>query len=180
MRSDMRSRSLRRCRRSALLHERRYRRFAKLPAIEALGPRRLLATEVVLDSEDTTQVDVSGEWIASAGVFGFHGVNYLHDGGPGQGQKQITFHPNLPQDGRYDVMLRWTAAANRASNASVTIDHRDGTSQKTVNQQIHNGAWISVGEFAFTAGSSSSVSLSNQGADGYVIADAVRFVKETS
>ena len=45
----------------------------------------------------------------------------------------------------------------------------------TVDQTVPGGDWLLLGTFDFAAGTSGSVVIRTDGADGYVIADAVKF-----
>jgi hypothetical protein len=45
--------------------------------------------------------------------------------------------------------------------------------EHNVNQRINGGAWITVGEAQFNAGTQAFV-IGNRGADGNVVADGVR------
>lgn len=83
-----------------------------------------------------------------------------------------TWNPNL-MPGSYEVYARWTQHANRASNAPYTVTHSGGDTQVAVDQRQDGGAWNLLGTFTLNA--QSKVSLSDA-ADGFVIADAVRFV----
>jgi len=44
----------------------------------------------------------------------------------------------------------------------------------TVNQRENSGVWVEVGTFAFQGGTGEYIEISNEGANGYVIVDAVR------
>jgi len=83
-----------------------------------------------------------------------------------------TWSPSLAP-GSYAVYARWTAHANRASNAAYTVTHSGGDTQVAVDQRQGGGAWNLLGSFTLNA--QSKVTLTDM-ADGYVIADAVRFV----
>jgi hypothetical protein len=63
---------------------------------------------------------------------------------------------------------------NRADNATYTISHAAGSTEVAVNQQQNGSAWQLLGRFDFNSGPA-SVRLSDR-ANGYVIADALRFV----
>lgn len=60
------------------------------------------------------------------------------------------------------------------------VHHAAGTTTVTVNQRVRGvpdprtGEWVSLGTFTLNAGTTSYVELSDN-ADGFVIADAVRF-----
>jgi hypothetical protein len=135
---------------------------------------------IIVDNADSSRVALTGVWTAAAATAGFHGVDYLHDGGVKNGTCSARFTPVFPEAGTYEVFLRWTAHANRASNVPVEIRLPGGAVQNvSVNQQVNGGQWFSVGSFPFAAGSSpseGSVTIRNSGVNGHVIADAVRFL----
>jgi hypothetical protein len=56
------------------------------------------------------------------------------------------------------------------------INHANGRTIKAVNQRINAGQWNSLGTYTFKKGISGNVIITAQGADGKVMADAVRFV----
>ena len=138
------------------------------------------AAGIIVDNADSTGVSLAGVWTASSATPGFHGGDYLHDGGVKNGSCSARFTPDLPGAGTYEVFLRWTAHANRASNVPVEIRLPGGVIQNvTVNQQVSGSQWFLVGSFTFAAGfspSEGSVTIRNSGVNGYVIADAVRFL----
>lgn len=84
----------------------------------------------------------------------------------------------MPDGGYYEVHANWTSDENRASNVPIDIQHSDGTSTVVVNQRSGGSRWNLLGTFEFQAGSPGAVVVHNDGADGYVIADAVRFVQQ--
>ncbi|MEK7949352.1 FAD-dependent oxidoreductase [Luteolibacter soli] len=139
------------------------------------------ASGIVVDNADATGVTLTGTWTAASATTGFNGTDYLHDGNVRDGSCSARFTPNLPAAGSYEVFLRWTAHTNRATNVPVEIRLPGGVVQnRTVNQQANGGVWYSLGSFTFAAGSSTtngSVTVRDSGVNGYVIADAVRFLQ---
>jgi hypothetical protein len=131
---------------------------------------------VIIDNTDPTRVTLTGTWTTATTTPGYHGSNYLHDGNTGSG-KSARFTPNLAA-GSYEVFVRWTANINRANNTPIDVVHAGGTSTFAVNQELNNGVWVSLGTFTFNSGTGGSVLIRNTGANGYVIADAVRFVAQ--
>jgi len=95
----------------------------------------------------------------------------------GAAPNTATWIPNLPANGNYRVYAKWTAHANRATNATYTVVHASGSTPVTANQQTNGGQWNLLGTFAFTAGAGSRIELTDQ-ANGYVIADAIKLVAE--
>jgi endoglucanase len=132
-------------------------------------------TEIV-DNADPTGVTIVGSWTSSTSASGYYRTNYIHDGNTGSsGGKSVAFTPNLPESGNYDVYLNWTTGANRASNTPVDVIYSGGTNTYSLNQQV-GGSWQLIGNFSFNSGTDGSLKIRNDGANGYVIADAVEFV----
>lgn len=75
--------------------------------------------------------------------------------------------------GTYDVYAWWVEGTNRATNARYTVTHSSGSVEVTVNQRTGGGQWNLLGRYDFAAGTSGNVSLTNEDADGYVMADAI-------
>lgn len=133
---------------------------------------------VFVDNADLTGVTTTGVWTSSTGTPGYYRTNYLHDGNTGTaGGKSVRFTPTLTTADDYKVYLRWSAASNRANLVPVDIVHAAGTTAWTVNQMEDNGLWVLLGTFAFNTGTGGSVLLRNDGANSYVTADAVKFVR---
>ncbi|WP_405058741.1 exo-alpha-sialidase [Kribbella sp. NBC_01505] len=140
-----------------------------------------LREEVTVDN-DGLGFEVVGEWNSARSIAGYYGFNYLTHP-KGTGTSLARFRPALPADGRYEVLVSYTADPNRASNAKYAVHHATGTSTITVNQRVRatpdnrTGEWKSLGIFTFKAGIAGYVQLSDA-ADGFVIADAVRFRRQ--
>jgi hyaluronate lyase len=116
-------------------------------------------------------------WGTSTGA-GNHGGDYYHDGNTGKGStKYVTFTPDIPSAGNYEVFIWHVSHANRATNVPVDVNGSGGTSTVTVNQQINGSQWVSLGTYAFAAGTAGNVVVRTTGTNGYVVADGVRFVK---
>ncbi len=144
------------------------------PAAAGVDPRSLPG--VVVDDAAAIK---TGEWTESASIGGFIGRGYLHDGNESQGHKRVQFTAMLPQTGLYEVRLSYTANPNRATNVAVTVHAATQETALTVNQRTAapiDGRFVSLGRFQFSAEQPARVTVSNSGADGYVIADAVQFL----
>jgi hypothetical protein len=127
---------------------------------------------IVVDNDDAKLV---GEWASSAAVGPFVGQDYQHDGAKNQGKLSATYAPKLPAAGEYEVWMIWTQNGNRATNVPVEIVHPEGVLKKTVNQRS-SGGWHKLATLRFNAGTEGKVIIRNDGADGHVIIDAVRWV----
>ena len=133
---------------------------------------------IVIDNADSGVTKV-GAWSTSSSTAGYWGVNYFHDSNTGGG-KSVTFTTTIPTNGTYEVDAWWTAASNRATNATFSITSSRGRSQVAVNQTLNGSVWVKLCVTNFLAGESVSVTLTNENAGGYVIADAVRFAPAAS
>jgi len=127
---------------------------------------------IALDNPDAVQ---NGPWASSGAIPGYVGSDYLYAFAGGRGV--LTYTPNIPSDGSYEVLVNYTAAGNRASNAPFQVNSLAGRTLVRVNQKTGGGVFQSLGTYDFAAGSSGSLTLRALGANGVVVGDAVRFVR---
>jgi hypothetical protein len=131
---------------------------------------------IVVDDSDASRI---GDWQESHHSKPYIDAGYLHDLNSQQGEKSITFEPSNLPPGRYNVRVSYCGAENRTTKAEFTVFSADGETTVTVNQRQPapiDGLWESLGEFRFEPAGQAFVMLSNSGADGHVIADAVQFL----
>jgi hypothetical protein len=159
---------------------------ARITAEKAKSPdkgrkvRRVLAVKdvpgVVVDD---TQAKKVGEWRESQVTGTYIGQGYVHDLNDGKGQKTLTFHPDLPAAGTYDVQLAYSAGSSRAAAVPVTVFSADGEKTVSVNMRDEppiDGRYVSLGQYHFERNNQGFVIISNEGTTGTVTADAVVFV----
>ncbi len=131
---------------------------------------------------DDTSATLVGKWQYSTHTPPYVGLGYLHDQNEGKGAKSVTFTPNLPKDGLYEVRLAHCYNIRRATNAPVTIHHAEGEKMIRVNEQTsseHAKLFTTLGTFRFKAGTNGWVRISNEGTEGkYVIADAIQWLPQ--
>lgn len=131
---------------------------------------------------DEIAADLEGAWQYSTHTPPYVGLGYLHDMKAGKGEKSVTFMPQIPQSGRYEVRLAHCHNVRRSSRTPVTIRHAHGEVTIRIDQQRepeHGKLFRSIGVFQFEAGRKGWVRISNDGTeeDKVVIADAVQFLK---
>jgi hypothetical protein len=134
---------------------------------------------VVVDDRQAKKV---GEWKDSQHTRPYIGDGYVHDLAQGQGEKTLTFEPELPASGRYEVRLAYTPGGNRATNVPATVFSAEGMTTKVVNMREAppiDGHFVSLGEYRFETANQSYVIVASDGADGHVVADAVQFLPTT-
>ncbi|MEQ8820722.1 MAG: D-alanyl-D-alanine carboxypeptidase [Sumerlaeia bacterium] len=134
--------------------------------------------EVIVDN-DTSAFIQSGNWWASSSTSGYYGSNYRVRA-TGSVSDAAYWRGTIPSDGNYEVFVRYTSGSNRATSAPYIVYHTGGSTTKYVNQQSGGGSWQSLGVFNLYQGSTANrVALSCwTGSGTYVIADAVKFVKQ--
>lgn len=128
---------------------------------------------------DDAQATTTGQWKHSMLVKGFVGDGYIHDNGENGMIKTVEFRPHLPAAGEYEIRFAFNAGSNRSSVVPITIKHANGADRQVVSQRMTpeiDGRFQPLGRYRFEKGTAGSVLISNAGADGYVIVDAVQFV----
>lgn len=134
--------------------------------------------EVLIDN-NSTDVTVNGEWGSSNTSSARIGEDYLHDKNKDKGAKSVTYKAQLPGAGKYGVYLSWTGGEARASRVPVDIITKNDKKTVYVNQKATGNPWNSLGEFDF-ADPNVCITIRTDDTDGYIIADAVKFVPATS
>ncbi len=130
---------------------------------------------------DDNAATVRGQWSSSTAREKFVGAVYLHDGNERKGEKSAAYTFAIKQPGRYEVCVSYTQDANRATNAPVTVHHKNGETTVKLNQRKapeRDGLFTSIGEFEFDE--KAAVVISNADTDGHVIADAVQLLPKQS
>lgn len=135
---------------------------------------------IVLDETDAV---LNGKWQYSTHTPPYVGIGYLHDQNSDKGKKSVTWTPNIPKSGKYEVRLSHCHNVRRATNTPVTIVHASGKTTIRINQQEvpkHGKLFRSLGVFKFKKGKAGSITISNEGTDGkYVIADAIQLLEHS-
>jgi hypothetical protein len=127
---------------------------------------------------DDSQAKLTGDWKQSGAALRFVGDGYQHDSAAKDGRASARFEAKLPKPGRYEVRLAYPPNSNRASKVNVDIHSASGTKTVVVNQKNPppiDGLTVSLGEFNFAA-EGAAVVITNTGADGYVVIDAVQWI----
>ena len=134
---------------------------------------------IVVDESSAVLV---GKWQYSTHTPPYVGLGYLHDLKEDKGKKSVTFTPDLPRAGLYEVRLAHCYNVRRPTNTPVTIHHAEGETTVRINQQEpspHGRLFRSLGTFRFTAGGAGWVRISTEGTEGKnVIADAVQWLHQ--
>ncbi len=157
-------------------------------AVDQDGNQALLATkDLVVGENGVPDIEVpfskaitKGRWDrAGSGSVSYRFRTPYHDMNDGKGEKSATFAATIPEDGTYIVALAFAEDRNRAQNVPVTIIHAGGATNTTVDQSVRTKpfAFVPLGSFRFTKGENATVTIGTKDTKGYVIADAVRWIR---
>jgi hypothetical protein len=138
--------------------------------------------EIRIDNEDASYVQKTGDWQQDNKAAGRFGPSLLRDDSRGGAPKSVRFTPEVRKAGPYQVYAYFPKVADASAQAAITL--HNGTRPKEIilrreSLQVEGqtaGAWVPLGEYTMAAGSKGYVEISNKGADGVVVADAVLFV----
>lgn len=149
------------------------------------GPRRTppqgLASNklpgIMMDDSAARKI---GFAVNSTSIGPYFDLGYVHDENQGKGSQRIEYVIKLPAAGTYEVRVAYTAHENRATNIPVIIEHRGGKTIKKLNQrkQPEKPPFVSLGRFAFDK--QGKITITNDGTDGFVVADVVQLLPTES
>ena len=100
-----------------------------------------------------------------------------------KGEKTLTFVPEFPQAGSYEVRLAYSRSTNRATKVPVRIFHADGEDTVHVNEQVtppSMAASFRWARFRFEKGEPVVRDGVERGGERHVIVDAVQFLPEAT
>ncbi len=138
-------------------------------------PRSSTLPGIVMDEQAAER---TGFWVASSFGNAVDGSS-RHDENTGKGSKSIRYHLNIPKEGRYEVRVSYTPAANRATNVPVTVIHATGEDTVRINQRTalpEADPFVTIGTYSFHPATGATVVIANQDTDGFVNADAVQLL----
>jgi len=130
---------------------------------------------------DDNAARAGGEWVSSTSAARFIETGYRHDAHGASlvaEEKWLVFPAVLPEAGDYEVRLAFPAHPNRSSKTRGFLPTTEGKKTVILDQRKETGGengFVSLGVHAFAAGTC-DVFVSNAGADGFVVADAVQFL----
>ncbi len=146
--------------------------------------------EILIDNDVTPKsITLTGNWRKEAGG-GKYAASQLVDDSKGTQPGSARFTPTVPQAGKYTVYVfnPYPGAGGvnpaqydgkttgKASSTKLKIKAGKSTKNVELATQTQVNEWIKAGTYDFPAGSDSYVEISNAGANGTVVADAVLFV----
>ena len=132
---------------------------------------------IVLDDK---QAELKGTWSHSSGFKPHIGTGYLHDDKRGDGHSIATFHFKAPQTGKYDLRLAYFAHETRATKVPLVIESGGHKTEISVDQTLPlaaGEAFRRIGFLQLSSDAETTIIVSNQGSEGFVILDALQLLK---
>lgn len=129
---------------------------------------------IVIDDNKAKRI---GKWTGGQGLNGFIGTQYLYASSDSNAKAIFAF--KVPADGRYEVRVSHQPHENRSTKTPVTVKHAGGEKTVVINQRVTaklKHGFNSLGVFEFTKAAGGSVTISTEGTDGNVHADAVQIL----
>ena len=149
-------------------------------ASHCIYPEQLKNIGGVVTSADKNQILYKGKWEPKK-IAGMRNLfNYdCQQAAPDQAAECIYQLP-VREPGLYKVCIMYFPDGKAASNAKITIQHAAGIQKLDwdFRKGDNLGFAIRIGEFYFEKGKPATLTISNENADGYIIADGVGLIKQ--
>ncbi|HMJ70479.1 MAG TPA: FAD-dependent oxidoreductase [Cyclobacteriaceae bacterium] len=137
--------------------------------------------EILVDNDDASVVK-EGEFVRLTKSPGVYGPSLLADTTLSLKPSSVKFVPAVSKAGMYEVYVYCPRTPKGTTKLTLVVF--DGKAKKNIvisPNEIKvegqtSGEWIGVGRYQLPAGRASYVSVTNNGMDGIVVADAVLFV----
>ena len=137
--------------------------------------------DVLADDADSKRVRFVGNWTFDKNRRSY-ATSRRYDNSLGKSEKFAYFHPLLEEADECKVYYYYPRQKRASSVLHFMVFDGEKNHEVTVNTkdikivgQTH-GEWVYLGTYTFAKGEKPFVELSNNGADGTVVADAVQFV----
>jgi hypothetical protein len=137
--------------------------------------------EILVDNDDAEHVTKTGSWKRE--TIGGYGPSFYLDTAKSI-PTEIKFTPEVKQAGKYHVYIYIPKVSRASLLTQIQISDGQNTIIKTINKndvQVvgqTQGEWVSLGVNQFAVGKNGYVQVTNKGADGAIVADAVLLVAE--
>lgn len=136
--------------------------------------------EILVDNDDAAHVTLKGDWKKE--THGSYGPSLYLDDSKGGLPKSARFAPEIQREGEYHIYSYLPKLASQATVTHVRVF--DGKVLKPVKIETGavkvegqtSGEWVSLGTFRLPKGKKAYVEISNEQADGAVVADALLFI----
>lgn len=145
----------------------------------ASNPKIVKASRLPGIVMDDDKAEFQGDWMLSNAQPTPIGGYYRHDGNTDRGKKSATFTATVPKAGDYEIRFLYSPHDNRSTKTKVTVTGAGEEKTFRINQRepvIKDGVPNALGVFRIEAGAKVRATVSNEGADSYVVVDGLQIL----
>lgn len=134
--------------------------------------------DILVDNDDEERVTVTGDWERVSR--GGYGPSFLYS--KGSGENSVRFNPTIKDEGKYNVYVYFSRTEEATSQTSIILsdgfeEHEISIKEEDIRVEGQtSGEWVHLGEYDFAPNTEAHATISNENADGAVVADAVLWV----
>jgi hypothetical protein len=142
------------------------------------------APDILVDNDDSSSVTRFGHWLEEINQKGCYAGSVLTNDQSNMDDSYVRFQPELPRTGRYALYVYVSKVPGITGQMQVNIF--DGNQTHTVGITMDKveikgqttSEWVPLGSFQLPHGKNAYLDITNRGATGMVLADAVLFVPQ--
>lgn len=131
--------------------------------------------EILIDN-DFSNVKLNGDWKVASKGYGRYGKNYLIDESKGAEEKSVIYVPEIPLTKNYKIYIYFPRFEQLSKKISLNLWTPTGKKNLQIEPKNTENDWLYVGEFLLEKGNKNMLEITNENADGAIIADAVLFI----
>jgi hypothetical protein len=136
--------------------------------------------EIIIDNNMKRFTEKTGTWNGIETEYnGRYQMNYARND---NGKGTFSFTPWLEKAGLYEISIWHPSDGSYADAVKLMVHHRDGVSEKVVDQRHNGGRWIRIGEYWLDSGYRKVLTVVADGSAGPVVADAlkIKYIRSTA
>jgi hypothetical protein len=138
--------------------------------------------EILVDNDDSLHVIIKGDWVKEKKEA--YGMSMFIDNSKGTIKKSVRFMPDIIKSGKYNVYAYFAKLQGMSSKININIF--DGKKIRPFTLSADSikvegqttGEWVPLGNYSLTKGKRAYMEITNEKADGIIVADAVLFIPE--
>jgi hypothetical protein len=128
--------------------------------------------EILIDNNMKRFTEKTGTWKGIETEHnGRYQMNYARND---NGKGTFSFTPWLDKAGLYEISVWYPSEASYSNAVKLLIRHRDGITEKVVDQRHNGGRWIEAGRYRLDNGYRKVLTVVADGSAGPVVADAIK------
>ena len=129
---------------------------------------------------DDAAADLEGQWERSRNFQPHIGAGYRHDGQSGSGHSTARWTFTVPKSGRYELRMAYSVHPTRSTHVPITLQSGEIKQELVVDQTLplpEGEPFRPIGEVELESDVSSTITVRNIQANGFVILDAIQLIE---